>query len=515
MNLISQIHHVINRIKNTISLNDRIKMWVAFYFVTHFGLLLISNAIYWDDWILFQGQPGVVIDTFIQQAATLFYLEGYLHVFLLKVGPWIYKLATFFLMLMTGFFVNEILKRHSFFGEDLRFFIVLFFLIFPFNTARVALIDFRYTVCYFCFFYAWYLMDKRKYVSAVLFFISFNTQSLLVFYALPVVELFFLGRHHQSMPLLRKFICRDILFLIIPFAFFFAKVIVFPSSGLYLDYNRQYSLSNLFSSPVQQFWNIFEFNIRPLHWAVIFFLTLVAAYLLRGPMNGALTEKTKKGSLVLIAVGLFAFVLGAFPYWILGHVPTFNEWTSRHQLLLPLGFSLTFVGASLFFFSNSIAKWIFSLALGFSLWINVTNYVRLFIDWEKQKTLITLIANNEAIKKSKLIVFDDSTKSLNALDRGYRDYEWNGLVKAAFGDEKRYCVDSSKWSKKEGLKSDRLINKYYLATDFDQDTFSNPLYVKIERGSFKGLDFWQKFFFSPTEAFVLRTKSDMGRKYTN
>lgn len=515
MNLKPETPHGIGFIKNAIFLNDLFKIWIAFYLIAHLGLLFISNSIYWDDWILFQGQPEVVIDTFIQQAATLFYLEGYAHVALLKIGPWIYKFSTFFLMLMTGFFLNEILKKHSFFDADLRLFIVLLFLIFPFNAARVALIDFRYTVCYFCFFYAWCLMGKRKYISAALFFASFNTQSLLVFYALPVIELFFLGHCYKSTLLLRKFIYKNMMFLIIPFTYFYAKVKIFPTSGIYFDYNKQYSLSNLFSSPVEQFWNVFEFNLKPSHWVAIFFLSVVAAYLVRNPINGMLAKKTKKGLLILIAVGLFAFVLGAFPYWILGHVPTFNEWTSRHQLLLPLGFSLAFVGITLFLFPNSVAKWILALALGFSLWINVTNYVRLFVDWEKQKALIALIAKNETIKKSRLIVFEDSTKSLNALDREYRDYEWNGLVKTAFGDEKRYSVDFSRWARKEGFKSDRLINKYYLATDFDQDTFSNPLYIKIERATFDGLDFWQKLFISPSEAFVLRTISGVERKYTN
>lgn len=505
MNLTYKIYERISRIKNNIFLNNRTYLYIGFYIAAHFGIFFISNAIYWDDWILFQGQSGIVIDIFTQQAASLFYLEGYSHVVLLKVGPWIYKLATFLLMLMTGFFLERILKKYSDLSDDLRLFIVLLFLIFPFNAARVALMDFRYTFCYFCFFYAWYLMGRMRYISAILFFVSFNTQSLLVFYALPIIDLFFHGRYYKSTLFFWQFITKNIVFLVIPFVFFFVKVIAFPSSGMYSNYNKQFSLSNLISSPVHQFWNVFEINLKPSYWVAVVFLAVVVAYLLHNPIKGVLAEKKLKTSLVLVGIGVFAFLLGAFPYWILGHVPTFNEWSSRHQLLLPLGFSLALVGATLFCFPSSIAKWIFSLAIGFSLFINVTNYIHLYVDWEKQKALITLIANNEAIKNSKLIVFEDSTKSMNALGRSYRDYEWNGLVKTAFGDEKRYSVDSSNWDKKAGMRSDPLINKYYLATDFDQVAFSNPLYVKIERAKFGGLVFWKKFFMSPSETFVLRT----------
>jgi hypothetical protein len=116
MYLKSKIYPGDDVINNTGFFYNRFKLWMTFYLVAHLGILFISNAIYWDDWILFQGQPEIVIDTFVQQAATLFYLEGYLHVSLLKMGPWIYKLATFLLMFMTGFFLEKIMKKHSFLG---------------------------------------------------------------------------------------------------------------------------------------------------------------------------------------------------------------------------------------------------------------------------------------------------------------------------------------------------------------------------------------------------------------
>ncbi len=154
-----------------------------------------------------------------------------------------------------------------------------------------------------------------------------------------------------------------------------------------MNYNNHnsFSLSNVLTSSVSQFWDVFEFNLKLSQLIIIFFLAAIVAYTVRNYTKGMMAEKTNKVSLVLIAIGVFAFVLGAFPYWILGYVPTFNEWGSRHQLLLPLGFSLAFVGTTLFCFPNFLAKWIFSLALGFSLWINVTNYVKLFVDWQKQK----------------------------------------------------------------------------------------------------------------------------------
>ena len=55
-----------------------------FYLVAHLPLLLLSNAIYWDDWFLYAGNQDFIIRIFREQAATLFFLEGPLHLFFLQ-----------------------------------------------------------------------------------------------------------------------------------------------------------------------------------------------------------------------------------------------------------------------------------------------------------------------------------------------------------------------------------------------------------------------------------------------
>jgi len=454
---------------------------IAFYLLAHGGILLISNAIYWDDWILFQGRPEIVVDMFTQQAGTLLYLEGYAHVALLKIGPWIYRVMTLCLMFMAGFFLDKILKKYLSLNDELRFFIVLLFLIFPFYSARVSLIDFRYTVCYFLFFWAWFLMDRHRYSSMALFFISFNTNSLLVFYAVPIIDQIIRGRYFVSYKAARKYLIDNFLFLILPFVYFLIKTQLFPPSGIYFKYNEQYSWGNLISTPLLQFENLGELSFKSIHLFLILLFSILSYWFLKKNQKNILANKDKTPLWALVALGLLAFIFAGFPYWILGHVPTFNEWSSRHQLLLPLGFSLLLVGIICIAWSKQIGRVSLFLIIGASLFVNLSNYVRLYIDWKKQQSLVELFAKNEYIREAKVIVFDDATKELNALDRSYRDYEWNGLVKMALGGEGRYCVDISNWNSKKDAKSDRMINKYYLAADFDLDTLSDPLHVKIER----------------------------------
>jgi hypothetical protein len=116
---------------------------------------------------------------------------GYLHLGLLAIGPWIYKILTFVLMFSSGMLLNKIIGRHQSIDKNTRFFIVLLFFILPLNVAQVAMIVFPYTLCYFLFFLAWALMDRHRILALIIFFISFNTNSLLVFYAVPFVDMLY------------------------------------------------------------------------------------------------------------------------------------------------------------------------------------------------------------------------------------------------------------------------------------------------------------------------------------
>ena len=88
-----------------------IKYFMALFLIytaAHGGILLIPNAIYWDDWTLYRVADDVILDTF-RQAGTMFNLVGHLHNILLGVGLWVYKAMTFVLMFLAGVALNRIL----------------------------------------------------------------------------------------------------------------------------------------------------------------------------------------------------------------------------------------------------------------------------------------------------------------------------------------------------------------------------------------------------------------------
>ncbi len=502
---------------STIVLGDDFVVLTAFYLASHIWILFISNATYWDDWILIKSDSEIIIDMFIQQAATLFYLEGYFHVLLLKIGSWIYRVLTLVLMLCAGLLLNQIIKRnYSVLGASSRLLVVLLFLVAPLNIARVALVDFRYTACYFLFYLAWYFLPKNRILAAVLFFLSFNTQSLLVFYILPIIDYFVLGNYSLTRREIYVFVRQNILLFVLPFVYFAVKVCFFSPTGIYYDYNKQYAIVNLINAPLEQFRNLSEIYFSSVDFWGILLFSAVSAYFLNayvfikdcvdslGPKPLS-TKSRARMSILMASFGLVAFLAGSFPYWILGHVPTFNEWSSRHQLLLPLGSSLLFIAFVNLIRTRFLYLLVISFVIGSSGWINFKNYAHLFLDSQKSIGLTGLIAKNDGIKNSKFLVFIDRTLDLNALDRTYRNYEWNGILKAAFGDESRYSANFKDWRPDMVFQNSGKINKYYIAGDFESGARPEPVFVVVDRSNFESsMKFWSALVFSPSEAFVLK-----------
>lgn len=544
-----------------------------FYLIAHGGILLIPNAIYWDDWTLYRIDSSVILGGF-KQAGSMFNVGGYLHVAMLAIGPWSYKALTFMLMLASGFLLNSIIKRHAGISTETRLFIVLLFLVLPVNIARVALIDFPYTLCYFLFFAAWVLMERYRVAALALFFFSFNTNSLLVFYALPMLDLLYRGGAFRSVKQFFSSLLRKLDYIFVPLVYWYIKTVCYAPSGEYAGYNssENFSWANL-STSIQNQWNEFYYFVVPWYLAgtgiyIVLSVALLCwfVFLTRRKWEAAnklsvdirlvsigvftvvlasipywllghnptflewldwtrylagkggyvastvaflcllifLTRRklgeTNKllGEVGLVLIGVLAFILASVPYGLLGHNPTFLDWTSRHQLLLPLGGAFFLVGV-IRLLGNRFGIFVLSVVVAFSIVVNVKNYMGLYVDWEKQKQLVELFRADPRIKSAGLIGFEDETDSLNAIRRRYRDYEWSGLLKLAFGDELRFGTNRSSVADIAKLdQGNPIFSARYNAANYTNDGVRESLFIKIdyadiaEAGSYTG--YWPRLF---------------------
>ena len=455
----------ISFLKHGRSLENDTFLLGIFYTLMYGGILLIPHAIFWDDWTLYRNPPNVVLGIF-KQLGAMFNSFGYLHVLMLSIGTWNYKILTFLLMFISGLLLNSILERNALLSKENRFFVVLLFLILPFNFARVALIVFPYTLCYFFFFLAWRLIYQHRVIALLLFFLSFNTNSLLVFYFLPMLDLLYLDSHLKNPRSFLLFAYRRLDFLLLPFLFFFIKTQFFPPSGLYAGYNQNYNLLHIPPAIKEQYEDLkavaFDFNFY-----IFLILTPFIALILRKKID-AMSQANHISWYLLGALGTLAFILGAFPYWILGLIPSFHEWTSRNQLLLPLGSALIIIAVL------CPHKKLFKT-------IGITNYYSFFIDWNKQKALIELFSNNSVIKNSKLVIITDETNHLNAIKRSYRFYEWNGLLEQAYGNQNHFVITPEDTKKYQEGGFDKYFSSYYKANGHQRNEMISIVFVKIKQ----------------------------------
>jgi hypothetical protein len=477
-------------------MNKNFYLLFIFYLIAHGGILLIPNAIYWDDWSIYRVAPEVILDTF-SQAGTMFNFAGYLHISLLSIGPWIYKGLTFLLMFASGLLLNQILKRYISLQSEYKFFIVLLFLVLPFNIARVALIDFGYTLGYFLFFLAWMLMDRYRATALVLFFLSFNINSLLVFYALPILDALYRSGLGSSLKSMSKFVIERIDYMLLPFVYFFIKIYFFSPSGNYKGYNENYSVRNLLDSSITQYYdflNLFKIIAHPGYVGIglCVLLSVITFWLIRKQkFDWVGSVRASWGGL---ALGFVALFLGVFPYWIIGKAPIFYEWASRHQLLMPLGSAIIIVGLLSiigrfreYAQNNSIYalvptflnRVIISIIVGISLAFNVSAYAGFYGDWQKQKQLVHLFSNNQDIQRAGLIIVEDMTEDINGLKRRYRFYEWNALMQVAFGNETRFVVPRRDYNAYISGKLDKTFQNQYKAGSFHKDNRLDPIFVEI------------------------------------
>lgn len=455
---------------------------IILYFLAHFGLLFLGNHPFWDDWVLVDAPQHQVLDTF-RQAGSFFNFFGHLHVNMLAVSPWFYRLATFILYYGIGFCFYAILRRSRLFEEKLAFIAAILFLVLPFNLGRGALILFPYTLCLFIFMLAWCMLPHKRVLSLLLFFVSFNTNSLLVFYLLPLIEDYhgFVLKSRSILPLtsatfsihLRQYIFSRPVTVILPLLYYIPKLFFFRPYGFYSGYNESYSILNLLRAPVYSLQTWAESvgkgdinSVLVLAVALGLLAVYVRAFRLRLNFNYAL------------GTSLFALFLGLFPYYILGHVPSFTEWTSRHQLLMPFGFSMLVAHGIGTIRPEGLAKKVLVSLIALSVILSVFNSALFRADALKQQAIQQFMANALDASKPGLVVVEDRTA--NALRRTYRFYEINGMLTRAVKAQSFFGVLPSEIDDYRVGKYDKYFSAHYNAAAHQREPMADVSVILID-----------------------------------
>ncbi|MDD5135441.1 MAG: hypothetical protein PHP01_08540, partial [Phycisphaerae bacterium] len=177
--------------------------------------------------------------------------------------------------------------------------------------------------------------------------------------------------------------------------------------------------------------------------------------------------------LLFFYTGVLLFILAVFPYNAVRRIPELYDGNSRHQLLIPLGFSLILIyGTKIFIPFNKIQKPVYSLFIAAFVLTNVHFYAEFQVDWFKQASLIENFKKSDIIRGNTTFLFDDKTEDLNASKRTFRFYEYTELMKLAFGDETRFGQRKQDFETIEKMK--RYTKTHYNIKDYE---WAEPRYI--------------------------------------
>ncbi|MBN2177353.1 MAG: hypothetical protein JW722_06810 [Demequinaceae bacterium] len=460
-------------------------------------ILLAPDALFWDDWVT----EGGDIESLYNDLGIPWI--GHVAAAISVVGPVAFKIIGVICAVVVALAARGIAARGLGLSPTQTWFAAALVVLLPFNIARVSVaVLSTYSISLAVFFLAWWLLVKagprrhaRAAVASALFFASFTTASLLAFIAIPVAHLALLeiDRSRVLGKQLLGFVGRSWYLLATPVLFWSVRTAFFHPRGVYANYNNfvewtwPLSQANVgaFLMVSAGAGGIVLLGVRAImhqHQRVVDLTTAMIAgvgTIALAPVVWFLRGATSADAIIVIAIvaaagivivvtalaatrsprlpqrigqsaflasaGLVAFAIGALPYLLVGKIPEFVDWETRHQLLLPVGTALLAVAAVVAAGGPSAFRVVAirvasAVTVGVSAAAVVVAGLMFVADWHKQVQIIDALRQMDDVRAASTVIVADDVDYLNFDSRQYRFYEPIGWLHAAYGDRTRFAI---------------------------------------------------------------------------
>ncbi|RUR12742.1 hypothetical protein [Legionella sp. km772] len=460
------------------------------YFISNVFLLLNFNGVYWDDWSLAYQSPEIIKNIFAQNS---FIWIGYLHIFLKNIGNgiYIYRILVFFTYFGSGICLFYILQRIKYIDKNSAFFITLFFLLAPVNNARIALINTPPILMLGIFYFSFllltqYLDNKRTIIYRIiilsLFFISFLLESLLVFYSIVLLYIFYHLIEKNTGKLFINFIVHYFDFIILPIVFFVLKHSLFKPYGSYVNYN---ALSPDYLKTVELTYESFDTSLYApisqalmtagsnLYLTILLFVIILLVFRPRNTQRVIKNNFKNSSVMIFLLLSLIFFVVAVFPYCAVGKLPVLGNWSSRNQILVPLGmaFLIYFLIVIIAKLNKKIASILMGGLLAVFMMEDLFSYYRYQIDWFYQCSLMQQFQASEVVKNYQTFVVEDTLEKRVWVNSGTLSINW--ILKNALHENTRLMVRNNQ--SLEVFKQTKMYPEHF-AADW---TYTPPVYLKL------------------------------------
>jgi len=418
---------------------------LTLYAASHGFIVACGNALFWDDWSVYQaGSTGVkrfFRDSEFNGLPFREHIEG----LLILPGPWLMRLMTFLVFPLATFFLFGYLQKVNWTTRAESAAISICFLFLPIYGARVANINFSSTLSLLLFVigirlgfagHAW-----QRILGVIPLFWSLFMPSLQFFVIVPFMILLILLFNGEIEMGIDRLVGLTVM-IISPFVHRYLIPNLFPSLRVE-NYNQIY-VAALVRACVVVFLTIIP-------------ITLIILRYVRG--------HTSSREAVMFCLGLVVLGLGSFPYlavghfatmsdWVLPILPRVSDWSSRHQILQSFGLALMVTAVGHRLFRNlSVAL---SVTLLVVIPLNIATYSAYYLDQLKQAEVIAALSTQkETLKNTEALLVEDRASHYNARSRGPRPAELVGMVNQAINRKVR--VDGNLLSACLDLRPSHLI----------------------------------------------------------
>lgn len=438
---------------------------IIFVYIISNWLLLVVTGYWWDD--------SVVRDLNRHELGELYSKTGSvfgdLFAYIMIAFRHSYKAVTFFAGMLSCILLYLFLRKSEIFEEKECFWIGLLFTIIPINDARMTYICFPYTICFFLFLFAVYLVPLWKKnagvgrwiiraLTWVLLFVSYSTASLLVYTGLILLCLYYIDVKNnlrknvkEIMTSFLKSVLANIDYVILPCVFFVIKSLFFQPYGNYENYNVV-SVGNVIISALKApfavactLYNVINSNISIIksHYLlaglIILFSLVSGVYVRRKAVFSK--GKIEPRDIVLFLIGIIAFVAGLFPYTVVGR--TYGVFTrgvaGRDSMLLGIGLAMCIFYGVKIVFADWMGTVCYLTVIMFGVLYFNSCYLQYQREWYEELELEKKIVTNKEIVDNNTfwVVFNYEKPCGTGVF-----YYLNMNAYKIFGDQTRYFVSS-------------------------------------------------------------------------
>jgi hypothetical protein len=378
-----------------------------------------------------------------------------------------FRWVEFAALALIGVLVYSISQETRLFTRWEGVFIALIVIAYPAFQTWIVFSTANYVFYYALFFLAVFVSLRaekaagvRRYgwqiLSLLLFLLSYNLNSLLVFY-FGFLALFVFYQH-RGLTIswrqgLRRFLRRRWVYVLLPFLFWAVKQAFFPRNGDYANYN-QFTFD-----PLPLALNAGRFVVygvyTPLSRALTLLVGQPALALLIGLLVYGCYRLFKLSSVNFFKPGVKAYAMLGFgvlllglailPYIAVGLAPGKSGWATRHTLLLGLPVALLILAGARLIFSRTGGA---IPALGLMCLValvlmfggsTISDYISWQTRWVKDRSIQLNLARLDGAQDFSVYWIDDQFPAGGELN--YRFYEWSSMLENIWGEERRIGLD--------------------------------------------------------------------------